>query len=221
MKQAPLTKICATCGLEKPLSAFAKDSYAPMGRRGQCYNCINARRRKYYEKTAQTRRDYAKEYYYQNHEHLLNMAKGRYYGVNHDKILAQNRVSGKKWRELHLTKVREVAKIRCRKSRARNRIYVLSLLCSGKPQCVMCGTTDINTLTIDHINNDGYKERKNGRAGNGLYSRIMAQYRRQGYIPPDLQCLCYNCQALKARKYWGQTDLNDFYCEIKDMVKYR
>lgn len=64
--------------------------------------------------------------------------------------------------------------------------------------CNCCGEKEPIFLTIDHINNDGYKERtRNGgqRFGsNWYYKRII----KQGF-PKDLQLLCYNCNCGRAR----------------------
>ncbi len=35
------TKICTKCGIEKPLSEFAKDNRRKSGRGAQCYTCVN------------------------------------------------------------------------------------------------------------------------------------------------------------------------------------
>jgi len=66
--------------------------------------------------------------------------------------------------------------------------------------CVACGETDLATLSIDHINNDGYEKRKNGEdnavnAGYMFYLELRDNPKRN-----DLQCLCMNCQ-FKKRAY--------------------
>jgi 5-methylcytosine-specific restriction endonuclease McrA len=63
-------------------------------------------------------------------------------------------------------------------------------------KCTCCGIKEIPFLTIDHINNDGYKTRKAGNKRReyslGYYKRII----REGY-PADLQILCFNCNLAK------------------------
>jgi hypothetical protein len=56
--------------------------------------------------------------------------------------------------------------------------------------CVCCGERITQFLTIDHINNDGYLERRNTgiRGGYRWYQQLLAKPKRE-----DLQILCYNC----------------------------
>jgi len=54
-------------------------------------------------------------------------------------------------------------------------------------KCACCGETTPQFLTIDHVNNDGHKDR--GR-GFKLFARII----RQGF-PADYRILCFNCNC--------------------------
>lgn len=75
-------------------------------------------------------------------------------------------------------------------------------------QCVCCRENGLDFLTLDHVNDDGYKEIKivnNFRRRPGgwtEYMRILAL----GYEnrPKDRQTLCFNCQ-------WGKR-LNNGFC---------
>jgi hypothetical protein len=56
--------------------------------------------------------------------------------------------------------------------------------------------TDLDILTLDHINGDGYKDRgEDGRRKSGgiMFYRKL----KQGKYPSGLQVLCYNCQIKK------------------------
>lgn len=67
-------------------------------------------------------------------------------------------------------------------------------------KCACCGEERFEFLTIDHINNDGYIERKRkfgGRSKGGY--RFYVQLLKLDYIREDLQVLCYNCNCGKAR----------------------
>ena len=60
-------------------------------------------------------------------------------------------------------------------------------------RCNCCGETTSKFLTIDHINNDGYKDRcRNGKghrfSGLYFYRKIIKED-----FPKSLQILCYNC----------------------------
>jgi hypothetical protein len=55
--------------------------------------------------------------------------------------------------------------------------------------------TDLDLLTLDHINGDGHSEEQ--RYGRRLGGRVFyRQLRKEGY-PEGLQVLCWNCQAKK------------------------
>lgn len=63
-------------------------------------------------------------------------------------------------------------------------------------KCACCGISQIQFLTIDHINNDGAIQRKmNGvqrTSGNRFYMWII-----KNNFPKDLQVLCWNCNCSK------------------------
>lgn len=57
-------------------------------------------------------------------------------------------------------------------------------------ECKCCGETIERFLTLDHINNDGFKDKKRGY---GFYIKV----RKMGY-PNTLQILCFNCNCGRA-----------------------
>lgn len=58
----------------------------------------------------------------------------------------------------------------------------------GKCQC--CGESEIAFLSIDHINNDGYKHRSEiGVGGTIIYSFL----KKKGFPKEGFQVLCFNC----------------------------
>jgi hypothetical protein len=67
-------------------------------------------------------------------------------------------------------------------------------------KCVCCGITDICFLSVDHINNDGFKDRdrkdgtkrKNRVSGYIFYKKII-----KDNFPNNLQILCFNCNTAK------------------------
>lgn len=72
---------------------------------------------------------------------------------------------------------------------------VLSHYSNGDtPLCVACGENQLPCLSIDHINNDGYKEGrgKSNRSGTGLYLKL-----KKAEYPKGYQTLCANCQCIK------------------------
>lgn len=70
----------------------------------------------------------------------------------------------------------------------------------GGRYCACCGETQIEFLTLDHVNNDGNIERRkrsrhgqaNGWGGKDLYMKLS----NEGY-PPGYQVYCWNCQGGK------------------------
>jgi hypothetical protein len=86
-------------------------------------------------------------------------------------------------------------------------IKIKAMSVIGRVECTICGESNIKFLTIDHINNDGNEDRRNGFASHGrLYSSI-----KNGSYPEDslknLRVLCYNHNFGRRREYlscsWG------------------
>ena len=69
---------------------------------------------------------------------------------------------------------------------------------TNEPICGMCGFKDIRALCLDHINNDGNKDRVNimGKNYAGSGSRFYVKLRKMGY-PKGYQTLCSNCNLIK------------------------
>ena len=62
-------------------------------------------------------------------------------------------------------------------------------------KCNCCGVLELCFLSIDHINNDGYKLRENRKYrdyGIYYYRKIIAEN-----YPSNLQILCFNCNIAK------------------------
>ena len=63
----------------------------------------------------------------------------------------------------------------------------------GKCQC--CGESQIEFLTIDHINGGGTADRQSER---GYGSHFYRWLERNDYPIDEFQCLCYNCNCAKS-----------------------
>lgn len=71
-------------------------------------------------------------------------------------------------------------------------------------KCVCCGESNYMFLTIDHINNDGYKGRLRPEPGSIRKRRIAGDWYKyiiDSNFPGDLQLLCYNCNGGKQRNF--------------------
>lgn len=60
--------------------------------------------------------------------------------------------------------------------------------------CARCQFSDIRALSIDHINGDGAKHRKE-IGGGRIYRWLLKQD-----FPEGFQVLCMNCQFIKAHE---------------------
>lgn len=100
------------------------------------------------------------------------------------------RAKARQWRE----KDPERARISGRESRARLKSEVMQAY--GEGHCACCGETQLEFLTLDHVNNDGGKRRKSGEE---LWATPFYQKLKRDRFPPrpDLQVLCYNCNCAK------------------------
>lgn len=66
-------------------------------------------------------------------------------------------------------------------------------------KCNCCGENNIMFLTVDHINNDGYKEKRSSGSrytGRNLYKKII-----DSGFPNTYQILCMNCNFGKHRNH--------------------
>lgn len=73
------------------------------------------------------------------------------------------------------------------------RIEVLTHYGNGKMACIKCGFDDMRALSIDHIEGEGNKQRKElGKQ----YLNFYYWLKQQGF-PKGYQTLCLNCQRIK------------------------
>ncbi len=82
------------------------------------------------------------------------------------------------------------------KSRRSNyNIKIEALQHYGGAVCKCCGITEPDFLALDHVDNDGAKQRREKKhgSGNGLYKWL----KRNGYPNLNLQVLCHNCNMGK------------------------
>jgi len=68
---------------------------------------------------------------------------------------------------------------------------VLTHYGNGVLKCVQCGFNDIRALSIDHINGDGAKFRRENR------TKSTYPWLKKNNYPKGHQTLCMNCQFIK------------------------
>lgn len=102
------------------------------------------------------------------------------------------KLRAKQWRDKNPDKRREI--VRRHDEHLKN--AVINVLTDGEGTCRWCGQGDQDVLTIDHINDDGAKHRKEfgGRAFGG---RALYNWMVQNDYPPGFQVLCFNCNVKK------------------------
>lgn len=91
----------------------------------------------------------------------------------------------------HTSTVKEPASA---SSRSRRKLKVAAVAAYGG-KCACCGETELTFLTIDHVDNDGAKQRANV-TGNGR-GTVMHRWLRQNNWPTGFQVLCFNCNSGK------------------------
>jgi hypothetical protein len=128
---------------------------------------------------------YSKKYY---HRDRIAMRKkvNQYYADNKDTMLSKH--------QLYYQKNKEHLKFKNKEHYQAMRTRVLTHYGNCRCACVRCGESRLACLSIDHINGDGMKHRKElgGLRGNSFYLWLI----RQGF-PKGLQTLCMNCQFVK------------------------
>lgn len=132
---------------------------------------------------------------------------------------------GKKGCTACLNKKYSIQKRFCEKDRyEKNKLYRLKarqeVISKYGGKCNCCGESNFLFLVIDHINNDGFIERKalyGAPSGSGTAWLLRL---RRSPVREDLQVLCYNCNSGKA--HFGEcphkvlADYNDFSLLSKD-----
>jgi len=83
------------------------------------------------------------------------------------------------------------------KLRKKEKLLVVHHYSDGTGRCACCGEEKLEFLTLDHIGNDGAKERRKTKSwpGSSFYYWLI----KQG-LPAGYQVLCSNCNMSKAKR---------------------
>lgn len=132
---------------------------------------------------------YQKEYRETHKEHSIKYRNE--YRADHPEYFKEYR---KKYYAEHKEELNQYAK----RERIRIQFEVFSHYCNGIPycQCPYCEETNIQFLTIDHIDNKGNEQRRKTNCGTGA---IMYRWLRDNAYPEGYQVLCFNCNSGKFR----------------------
>ena len=165
--------------------------------------------RKYYQEHKKERKACAKKYY-QEHKEEHNANARKWHQRNREKSNA----TAKKYRQEHREEVLKKARVyrkanrerlnakereRSRKKRPKLKLEVLAYYGLGVCQCVICGESRVDCLSIDHIANNGQEHRRT------LTSRYKGshfyKYLKDNGYPDGYQTLCMNCQWVKKAEH--------------------
>jgi hypothetical protein len=130
---------------------------------------------------------YAKECALKNKEKQRKKSK-KNYNDNKEKIRILHKI--------YRSENKEKIKLYHKKHNQEKKIKVLNIL--GGCVCAVCGDTELSHLTIDHIDETGYIDIKNGLKH--LYDLISKRKYPRKKIS-NLRVLCYNCNCSRTRKY--------------------
>jgi hypothetical protein len=180
-------KTCSKCGIEKPETEYwfnkAKNRLNAM-----CRACQSDLRVSWKERNRERVAERNREWALANPDRV-KAAQERWKQRNPG-IAAQRM---REWRLANLDRHRETNR------RNDKRIKDECYNAYGGYNCACCGETEPAFLTIDHVNNDGAKHRREvvglGRGGGKkIYAWLIANN-----FPPGFQILCMNCNWGKAR----------------------
>ncbi len=169
-------KQCSSCEITKSFENFCKDKYNKDGYHLSCRECNRLYRLSVKDKT---KIYHAKKYKENKEKYKLKGIKWR--TENPEKV----KELGRKHYKDHAAYSKKQAEI-CKKQ--------IHILYGGKCANIDCGDNREEVLTIDHVNNDGYIQRKIHKVGLQFYKWILKNK------PVDLQLLCYNCNMVKEHK---------------------
>jgi hypothetical protein len=146
-------------------------------------------------------RKWHKENYQKTKEHQKE--KSRLYRIQHKE---HYREYLKKYYQEHKKKANEYGKIFAKEHRANLKFSILAIYSRGQPKCTCCGETYIEFLSIDHINNDAPKQKKEFKLQGHPYSYLYTWLIKNNF-PEGFQVLCMNCNFAKGK--YGYCPHND------------
>jgi hypothetical protein len=172
-----VTKICAQCGIEFDCSSFRKN-------RRLCEECMTKyqsikRFRRYYKDPQQMNKaDYARiKADPKKYQEMLTRHHVRSKEITADP--SDSVLRRKKLRDYYKRRMHDARK---------------ALFAVYEPVCACCGESNTAFLTLDHVNNDGKKDRLLGKRVWELYLQAAREKDQARF-----QVLCWNCNMGKAK----------------------
>jgi hypothetical protein len=130
--------------------------------------------------------------YYKKHSENIKLRTKKYKQDHKIETYEQMKLYGKKYRIINKIKITTR-----RKERENNlRLKVIDYYSNGKMCCSCCNENTFEFLTIDHIDNNGSKHRKEiGNDGVSIISWLI-----NNDFPEGFQILCYNCNCARSKQ---------------------
>ena len=134
----------------------------------------------------------------------VKAAQQRYRELHKEEIKERKRVAYRKNPEKHAAMSRAWRKANPEKwkglmresnRRVRKRLRREMIVAYGN-KCTCCGEAEPTFLELDHIHNDGAKDRQNG---NGWGVKLLGRLKKMGWPTDSYQLLCSNCNQGKQR----------------------
>ena len=166
-------KKCDTCKLERSFDCFHRNRRNKDGFHTTCKECKKIVDKRYQENNKDKIKIRRHDYYLGNKDTIIKKVR-KYIDENPDRRCIWSR-------QVRLRLKREVFAHYC------GTIDI---------KCALCPETDINLLSIDHINGDGAKHRREMMDRSFGGNRLYRWLRKQGY-PDGFQVLCMSCQYKK------------------------
>jgi hypothetical protein len=126
------------------------------------------------------------EAYYATHQEEIKAYRKTYYAIHKEHLIQRGReykLKNKEYWSLHEKEYR----ISCKR-----RVFD-----HYGNKCACCGESTYEFLTIDHVNNDGAKHRRELGKGRYSYGGNMASWLIKNNFPKGFQILCFNCNCAK------------------------
>lgn len=140
--------------------------------------------RKYRQKNLEKIQEYARNYHRTyDRDYKQGILRGKHQGKRQSK-------HSKETEEERTKRIRHYYNEKNRQYRSNARQKALTSL-GGK--CSICGNDDLRVLQIDHVNNDGNKERRLSRTI--IFRKIINMTSFEARL--KYQLLCANCHAIK------------------------
>lgn len=161
---------------------------------------IKKYRKKYNKNHKEEIKEWQKEYKKNNKEEIKEYHK-EYYLENKEELQKQH----KEYNETHKKEIKEYNNIHKDEKKEYKKNYykerkIQTFNNLGGCKCAICGNKELSHLTIDHIDETGYLDKKMGYTNYKLYSEIILKTYPQEKLS-NLRVLCFNCNCGRRKEY--------------------